>query len=703
MHPSSPPASAPRRRRIAALTAGLLALTLLPAGSLPAVAAATGATVSSTDVTIGDDRATTFTVSCSGKKSCAGTVTLSASGKIAAKSVRYSVKAGKKKALKFTLSATELSRLRAASASKLKVSLKLKQTAPSKRTTTYAPTLRAALKTVTVSSSLKFTAAGKGTLSVKCSTASTCVGTVTPVIAGVTGGKVAYSLKKGASKPIALSLSAAQRAKLGQKASKHTVKIAETGPERLAWNAAVSATIAATPKPDPKPDPEPVLPARAKSVAYTDRNWVPTALDTCPAALHASYAVTGPDGKIYPTWHPATVTNPATGESCTFGHEHGSDPSTSVIYDWVKAQLAPADVRKGEATGLPFGYVSEELNDYVHHHSGMSMRHEDNAGHKVYVVNNQTLLDADKEAVTFTDASGKTQETVCSYLVKQHQGSWSADATSNNAHELIYAQKCNDGTQIVVSMLSRFGNSNEFNQVCGAQNTVKTVGSLLPVGDGGQRLIPDVDCLSKAGNAVADWNLYELWKGDNKIQTETGETLAAFDPWFGIRDPSRYYDPAASTATTNGIGRPASMVGETAPTWASNPTEFPWMQLKSAAFQAAIAAEKANPALPAWQSPASPFSGSLRDMYLNQSTVSPSAGGTVYTDPYGKGAMTVAEHADHLAHASMDAAEHESMGVGYIKQLLVPGTATSREGLVLASQRTEILDFGNNNGVHAPN
>src|SRR5262245_1059193 len=45
----------------------------------------------------------------------------------------------------------------------------------------------------------------------------------------------------------------------------------------------------------------------------------------CPQALHDSYVVTGPDGKVYPTWHPPV--DPVYG--CYFGHEHGSDPRTS--------------------------------------------------------------------------------------------------------------------------------------------------------------------------------------------------------------------------------------------------------------------------------------------------------------------------------------------------------------------------------------
>ena len=38
--------------------------------------------------------------------------------------------------------------------------------------------------------------------------------------------------------------------------------------------------------------------------------WSPGPLDTCPAELHDSYSVVGPDGKLYPTWHPPRVIEP---------------------------------------------------------------------------------------------------------------------------------------------------------------------------------------------------------------------------------------------------------------------------------------------------------------------------------------------------------------------------------------------------------
>ncbi|MCC3283879.1 hypothetical protein [Arthrobacter caoxuetaonis] len=396
------------------------------------------------------------------------------------------------------------------------------------------------------------------------------------------------------------------------------------------------------------------------STAYLERNWKPTKYDTCTAELHASFTALGPDGKIYPTWHPAQVTDPATGELCTFGHEHGADPRTSNIYGWVVDYLTPEDA--DGKTGIPFGYASEALMTYGAAHEGMAMRHEDNAGHKIFVANNVQLLDVNRDWVLDTAGAVVT----CDFLIKQHQGSWSPDATSNNAHEAIYASRCSDGTEIISTTLSKFGNSNEFHKNCGVNERVGTLGSKLPAGYGGSRLIPDASCVQQhaTGTEASLWGMYELWKGENKITDTAGNVLAHFDPWFGIRNPSRYYDAAKSTGTSNGISRPVDLA------WGNKPAAaFPWTTVKDAAGLD-------------WQDPASPFDGAQRDFYLNQNSVSSLSTGTLFTDPYGtNGQLTEF--------------------TGSIRQHLVNGTATAA---TLATQKFDTAaDFGKNNGVHAPN
>src|SRR5262245_27040562 len=82
----------------------------------------------------------------------------------------------------------------------------------------------------------------------------------------------------------------------------------------------------------------------------------PVAGQPCPPALHDSYVTTGPDGKTYPTWHPAV--DPQSG--CYFGHEHGVAPRTSLVNSSLPA----------------FGYVGQ-----------LAASDEPHAGFKVFVQN----------------------------------------------------------------------------------------------------------------------------------------------------------------------------------------------------------------------------------------------------------------------------------------------------------------------------
>lgn len=92
-------------------------------------------------------------------------------------------------------------------------------------------------------------------------------------------------------------------------------------------------------------------------------------LGNCPASVHDRYIARGPDGKWYRTWHPITVpidSNNPNGAKCSFAHEHGDDPSTSIVSE----------------TPPLFGYIGNLVGD--------SEPHE---GFKVFVVNAGTKDD----------------------------------------------------------------------------------------------------------------------------------------------------------------------------------------------------------------------------------------------------------------------------------------------------------------------
>lgn len=634
----------------------LICAALVPLGAVvasPAPASAAAPQRISVKATVGTDRIVTATVTCASAKNCQGTLglKLSTGGK---KTLKYSVKAKSSQPVTWKLGAADYRAFTKRGSGSLAVAGKT--TKPGKASFSAKATLKPAkpqLKPTTTSYTVKENRILPVALS--CGAAKGCAANVQLKLGTQAVQQAKATLKKG-KQTVRLTLSEAQYAKLTTTAAKYALTVTETKPDAVAHTTTLQLK-----KPTPKPDPEPELPVRTASKAYAERNWTPTAFDTCPAVLHASFQTIGPDGKIYPTWHPAQVTDPATGELCSFGHEHGADPTTSKIYDWVADFYAPDDLVVGEPVGIPFGYTSEELENYGHEHGGMAMRHEDNGGHKVFLANDVKMLDASRNWLRLADGTQLT----CDVLIKQHQGSWSPDATSNNAHESEFAARCNDGTEIITSILTRFGNANEMFGTCAPDTAIPTVGSLLPAGDGGRRIIPTADCVREN---PTDWTLYELWESDSKIVAADGTVLAAFDPWFGIRNPSRIYDPAASTATTNAIARPLDYAW-----YADRPaTDYLWAGLHGT--------ERFD-----YSDPRSPFDGAQRDFYLGELKLAsgPTSDGIVYSDPYGGTAKT-------------------NKTVGAIKQLIKPGSVLG--SVDLSRQKFDAkADFGKDNGVHAPN
>lgn len=652
------------------------------------------------DTGVGEDRVVTSTITCSAATTCTGRVTVSLAS-VGSKTFSFTADKGKSTTLRWTLTRAQYAKFLAKSG--VTFTANLVQKLPKPLTVKTTAQLRKASPSLTATINTAELRHMNGLpLSLRCAAAAGCTATLTLFDNGAVVTSAVVTRKRGTSS-VTLDVSHALLMDLvsGAQPTRFTLRVAERLPHKVTATQNVSPAVespAPTTTPTPSATSTPTATAtsvseqsgaggggsnggggggsgggtpvveRTESVAYSQRNWTPTSYDTCPASLHASYQTVGPDGKIYPTWHPAQVVDPATGQLCTFGHEHGADPTSSDIYQWVADWFSPDDRTSSEPQGLPFGYVSEQLDHWIMHGGeGHSMRHEDNAGHKVFVANNVTMLDDQRNWLYLPGTTTKVQ---CDFLIKLHQGSWSPDATSNNAHELLFAVKCNDGTAVITSMLSRFGNSNEFNANCSPYATVTTVGSTLPLGDGGRRLIPTASCVNAwaTGPNAQEWAIYELWEGFNEITTTGGAQLASFDPWFGVRNPSRYYDPALSTPTTNGVSHTVDLA------WlATNPaTSYPWSLVNTVGpFD--------------WQDPRSPFSGAKRDFYINQLKVSDpgTADDIVYTDPYGG-----------------EASATEFMGS--VPQYIHPGTVLGSVNLETQKFDTS-ADFGLNNGVHAPN
>ena len=498
------------------------------------------------------------------------------------------------------------------------------------------------------------------TFSFRCTTAKACSGETRLKLAGLNGPVTSYAVGAGTTKALTVTLSAAQQAAVpAGTTGTGEIRITEKAPAAIAARG-VAVTVAR---------PEVPVAETPTSKAYRERNWTPTAHDTCSADLHRSFSVIGPDGKLYPTWHPPTVVDPATGTTCSFGHEHGDDPATSDIYTWVTDFL---DAQPAEGRGIPFGYVSEALDTYAATRDNVT-RHEDNVGHKVVVANDIKLVTASPRGY-LRDGSGAV--VTCDVLMKVHQGSHSGDALINNAHELLYAVKCTDGTEVISSTLTRFGNANEFNRSC-TSDLVETAGSNLPDGDGGSRLIPDRFCVDRdvlvpGSQTSSIWALYEVWRSANDLTKADGTSLASFDPAFGVRNPARAHAGGVNSSIFDLVDVP----GQVDPADGGTAKGYPFDEVTE--HEHATGTQLTKP------DPASPFDGAQRDFTLHTTQVTNAGGPTTWwTDPYGEGGVTAA--APGLVRQHLSSTDNSAW--------------PDLEKRLLNLER----DYGNGNGVHAPN
>ncbi|HSR40795.1 MAG TPA: hypothetical protein VLL48_01455 [Longimicrobiales bacterium] len=340
---------------------------------------------------------------------------------------------------------------------------------------------------------------------------------------------------------------------------------------------------------DPSLGPEP----EQIGVSQAYGRWSPGPRDTCSKAIHDAWSTVGPDGILYPTWHPPV--DPVTG--CTFGHEHGRDPSGSELF--------------AEVGRIPFGYANEHLLT-----SGFgSERHEDHVGHKIEWENDIPLgVGAGGSAVL---------DIRCDLLVKMHQGTHSADAFTNNLHELAYHIRCNDGTGFSVTLLTPIGEPGGFEVSC-ERGLRRGAGSPNPLNSPegrGARALPDATCVDRYVRAADgsgprfDQALHESWETDVTVRAEGGRILATFNPYFQVFDPSRYF-------VADGAGTLARSIDLC--------YEEPARDLDRCA---GLPGAEAVP----WDDPRSPFKGVRRFVDVNGNQVRNGGGPTTwYTDPLGR-------------------------------------------------------------------
>lgn len=274
---------------------------------------------------------------------------------------------------------------------------------------------------------------------------------------------------------------------------------------------------------------------------------------------HKQYYVIAYDGKKYPTWHPPVVTNPipknpSNPGTCTFGHEHGSDPQkylywNEIVQHFGKDQNADGTITPmvinvstgaitpGDRAGIPFGIANEHMELYYNQGGvdSIFVRHEDHVGHKIEFVNKETdintTIDGNVTASTnemtqlagtnglnvpyYNSAGDQTYQptgVVCTHLHKFHQGTHSGDAIRNNLHEVIFHSTCQsvdvnginapayypNNTVLLTGMMA-FGNPGEYLRFCFADRFTK----VCPDGKNadGSCVIND-PLLSKMPNAI---------------------------------------------------------------------------------------------------------------------------------------------------------------------------------------------------------
>lgn len=382
--------------------------------------------------------------------------------------------------------------------------------------------------------------------------------------------------------------------------------------------------------------------------------WTPSKWDTCPKELHDSYYVIAPDGKRYPTWHPPTVVNPATGKTCTFGHEHGRDPKGSDLYSWIQEQNAydinhdgTISAAEKAKSGIPFGYVNEQLDVYnTANNITNGMRHEDHVGNKIMWENN---VQRDQSMV----AGGSQRQPIdlyCDMLMAQHQGTHSADAFTNNVHATSYYIDCNQGSlagqypaKLALQFMSVFGKPGGFSEggFAGGFNFIQ-VGTANPpnspsAGEPG-RSLPTINRVNQyvlvpqGRFSSFSEGLYEDWISGSYIKSASGKLLAYVDPHFAVFGPSRFYDPSQPgnlrrsidvcyMKEANGDRARGGECGEV--TNYRDGSTIPVDQRIT------------------YDDPRSPFNGCKREFYFNNNMVDNQGGPTYwYTDPYGKNGST---------------------------------------------------------------
>ena len=148
---------------------------------------------------------------------------------------------------------------------------------------------------------------------------------------------------------------------------------------------------------------------------------------------------------------------------------------------------------------------------------------------------------------------------------------------------------------------------------------------------GGFRAIPDRFCVEQEvlvpnGQNSNFFALNETWETSNSIRREDGHTLAFFNPYYQVRQASRYYNPAIAPA----VGRQIDICYETE----ANGD-------RAAGDYCESSTQNGQTPGVTWDDPRSRFDGARRIVDVNNNRIDNADGPEVwYTDPFGRNGRT---------------------------------------------------------------
>lgn len=264
-------------------------------------------------------------------------------------------------------------------------------------------------------------------------------------------------------------------------------------------------TSSPVPSATPTHDHGAVTPTTPPSGAiYDSAPIAPEILGTCSQQVHDRYAAQGPDGVWYRTWHPQVVDNGA-GGTCTFAHEHGTDPATS--------HLAGAEP-------IWFDYVA-----HIAEIGGMPMP-EAHEGFKVHVVNAGQVND-----------EGRVSRVTA--LMLYHMGTGGVRRYLAPMHTLAVQAEMPDGSRVNIRGMAETGSAGS---ICARDRREVVIGRTVMT-------LPGVPESANGGQPCALTSPYEIWEFSLAISRNLGgeDPLLIFNSSLAAFDPVTTMDPADPT------------------------------------------------------------------------------------------------------------------------------------------------------------